>query len=83
MPDKNEKTTMSAAARKKIGDAQRKRWAAYRQAKAAGRTPTRKTKSGRRPVAKGRNPYLEMGISGLVECRQQIDAALAEIRRHI
>ncbi len=83
MPNKNEKTTMSAAARKKIGDAQRKRWAAYRRAKAAGRTPTRKTKSGRRRVAKGRNPYLEMSISGLVECKQQIDAALAEIRRHI
>ena len=83
MPNKNEKTTMSDAARKKIGDAQRKRWAAYRKAKATGRTPTRKTKSGRRRVAKGRNPYLEMSISGLVECKQQIDAALAEIRRHI
>ncbi len=82
MPDKK-KTTMSDAARKKIGDAQRIRWAAYRRAKAAGRTPTRKTKSGRRRVAKGRNPYLEMSISGLAECRQQIDAALAEIRRHI
>ncbi len=83
MAKKQEKTTMSPAARKRIGDAQRIRWAAYRRAKAAGRTPTRAAKSGRRRVAKGRNPYLEMSISGLAECRQQIDAALAEVRRHI
>ncbi len=83
MAKKQKKTTMSPAARKRIGDAQKIRWAAYRLAKPAGRTPMRKTKSGRRRVAKGRNPYLEMSISGLVECRQQIDAALAEIRRHI
>ncbi len=80
MPKK--KTTMSAAARKRIGDAQKIRWAAYRRAKAAGRAPT-KAKRGRGRAAKGRNPYLEMSISGLAECRQQIDAALAEVRRHI
>ena len=76
------KKTMSAAARKRIGDAQKIRWAAYRRAKAAGRTPT-KAKRGRRRLAKGHNPYLEISISRLVECRQQIDAALAEVRRHI
>ncbi len=81
MPKK--KTTMSAAARKRIGDAQKIRWAAYRRAKAAGRTPTRKTKSGRRPVAKGRNPYLDLSVALLVQSKQQLDAALAEIRRHI
>ncbi len=81
MPKK--KTTMSAAARKRIGDAQKIRWAAYRRAKAAGRTPRPKAKRGRGRAAKGRNPYLEMSISRLVECRQQIDAALAEVRRHI
>ena len=80
MPKK--KTTMSAAARKRIGDAQKIRWAAYRRAKAAGRTPT-KAKRGRGRAAKGRNPYLDMSVALLVQSKQQLDVALAEVRRHI
>ena len=77
------KTTMSAAARKRIGDAQKKRWAAYRKAKAAGRTPTVKAKRGGRRTAKGGNPYLEMSVGHLAESKQQLDAALAEVRRQL
>ena len=77
------KTTMSAAARKRIGDAQKIRWAAYRRAKAAGRTPRPKVKRGRGRAAKGRNPYLDMSVALLVQSKQQLDAALAEVRRHI
>ncbi len=76
------KTTMSAAARKRIGDAQKIRWAAYRRAKAAGRAPT-KAKRGRGRAAKGHNPYLDMSVALLVQSKQQLDAALAEIRRNI
>ena len=77
------KTTMSAAARKRIGDAQKIRWAAYRRAKAAGRTPRPKAKRGRGRAAKGHNPYLDMSVALLVQSKQHLDAALAEVRRHI
>ena len=74
-------STMSAAARKRIGEAQKKRWAAYRRAKAAGRTPGPKAKRGRGRVAKGSNPYMDMSIASLVENKQQLDAALADVRQ--
>ena len=74
-------STMSAAARKRIGDAQKKRWAAYRRAKAAGRTPMAKAKRGRGRVAKGSNPYLDMSVARLVENKQQIEEAMAEVRQ--
>ena len=75
------KKTMSAAARKRIGDAQKKRWAAFRRAKAAGRRPMPKAKRGRGRVAKGSNPYLDMSIARLVANKQQLDEAMAEVRQ--
>lgn len=76
---------LSTAARKRISDAQKKRWADLRRQGKAGRKAVRKKKGkkwvrrGRRPgsasKSQGQNPYLQMTISNLAEAKRQLDEA--------
>ncbi len=76
---------LSAEARKRISQAQKKRWAAFRRAKKAGRPitisrapkkrgPKTRGRRGRRAASSG-NPYLRMTIEELVGAKRQIDEA--------
>jgi DNA invertase Pin-like site-specific DNA recombinase len=71
---------LSADARNRISQAQKKRWAAYRRAKKAGRpikisrAPKKRGRRGRRAASSG-NPYLRMTIEELVGAKRQIDEA--------
>ena len=79
---------MSPAAKKKIADAQRKRWAAQRAAKAGGAAPAAK-KRGRPPGSKNKrrvrptmaesvmslNPFLNVTIHDLVAARKNVEEA--------
>ncbi len=71
---------LSAEARKRISQAQKKRWAAFRRAKKAGRPikisrgPKKRGRRGRRAGSSG-NPYLQMTIEELVGAKRQIDEA--------
>ena len=76
---------LSAEARKRISQAQKKRWAAFRRAKKAGRPinisgapkkrgPKPRGRRGRRAASSG-NPYLRMTIEELVGAKRQIDEA--------
>ena len=78
---------MSAAARRKISMAQKRRWAAYRAAKgkggrAASRGSNRSRKAGRRgrPRKTSNNPYLDMSISQLAEARRHMKEVVAEVQ---
>ncbi len=65
------KWKMSAAARRKISLAQKRRWAAYRKGKssAGGRR-------GRpRPAASANNPYMSMTVQEFVAAKRQMDEA--------
>ena len=71
---------LSVEARERISQAQKKRWAAFRRAKKAGRpikiSPAPKTRGRRgRRAASGGNPYLRMTIEELVGAKRQIDEA--------
>ncbi len=74
---------MSAAARKRISQAQKKRWAAYRAAKRAG-TPSRSrprlSVRRKRSNARNANPFLEMSVSELVQAKGQLEDALERVR---
>ena len=72
------KRRMSAAARARIGEAQRKRWAAFR---AGNGKPMKRGKSMKRSAVSSDNPYLRMSIAEFVEAKQQMDAAWKEARR--
>ena len=66
------KRRMSADARRRISEAQRRRWAAVR----AGKTYVRKQTRGaaQQPGMNG-NPYLRMTVSELVSAKRQLDEA--------
>ena len=71
------KRNMSAAARRRISEAQKKRWAAYR----SGKGPSMKKRRGRpRKASPSDNPYLNMTIEQLVTAKSQLDAAWKEVR---
>ncbi len=78
---------MSAAARRKISMAQKRRWAAYRAAKGKGgpavsQGSNRSKKAGRRgrPRKTSNNPYLDMSISQLAEARRHMNEILAQVQ---
>ncbi len=74
---------MSAAARKRISQAQKKRWAAYRAARRAGRPArSRQSRSARRKRSSMRNdnPFLDMSVSELAQAKGQLEDALERVR---
>ena len=69
------KPKMSAAARKRMSEAQKRRWAAYRKKKGRRGSPTVANRRARRPWKPGDNPYLPMTIEALVNEKRQFDEA--------
>ncbi len=69
---------LSAEARKRISQAQKKRWAAFRR----GKSKTT-AKRGRPPkaAASGRNRYLSMTVAEFVEEKRQLDEAWKVARK--
>ncbi len=70
------KRKISAAGRRRISIAMKKRWAAYRRA--GGNSRPRKA-----GAASGRNPYLAMTISEFVQARRQLMDAWKTARKLI
>ena len=74
---------MSAAARKRISQAQKKRWRAYRAAKRAGkprRNPQSRSAGRKRAGARNANPFLDMSVSELLEAKGHMEEALERVR---
>ncbi len=75
------KRKMSRAARKRIGLAVKRRWAAYRKAKKAGVAVTQpgpKRRAGRRRSAAPMNDLAAHSIDVLITMRRRIDQELAD-----
>ncbi len=65
------KWKMSAAARRKISLAQKRRWAAFRKGNSSGGA-----RRGRpRPAAAANNPYMSMTVQEFVAAKRQMDEA--------
>ena len=88
------KGPMSPAAKKRISDAMKRRWATYRKAKAAGqpvpKMGPRKGKKRGRPLgsrnvrrgrpAKSENTFLGMTVEALLAAKKQLDHAMSRVR---